>query len=337
MGFFGPKNECQYKESCPFEDSCSYCKDHNYSDCNLYQNLSSRQVCPYRKGCNFYSCMYMYNLEECDIYNDFKSGVRKMSELSDDDNQYDDAEDYDNDDMDEIDNDDVDDDNDSDDDAEEDNDDDIDDSDNDKEDDDADNEKSKKSFPIGLIILLACFSILAILFLFMNDDEKPEEKSPVENMVLEIQDEIAKTLEEVEEMQEDYLEEATSVEEDEQDEDIVEEFLSEETLQNLQEEFVTPDVPVSYPGGIDEAMNFIKDNILYPAREYNQGIEGCVYVKCIVEPDGTTSNHVVDDAPTDAMKEEAIRVIKKIKWIPASKEGTPVRCRLEIPVEFKLE
>lgn len=198
--------------------------------------------------------------------------------------------------------------------------------------------ESNKALLTGLIIsLILCFSVLVILFAAMNDDEKPEEKSPVENMVLEIQDEIAKTLEEVEEMQEDYLEEATSVEEDEQDEDIVEEFLSEETLQNLQEEFVTPDVPVSYPGGIDEAMNFIKDNILYPAREYNQEIEGCVYVKCIVEPDGTTSNHVVDDAPTDAMKEEAIRVIKKTKWIPASKEGTPVRCRLEIPVEFKLE
>lgn len=196
-------------------------------------------------------------------------------------------------------------------------------------------EKSNKSFPTGLIILLiASFSILVTLLFVMNDDEKQEGMPSVENMVLEIQDEIAKTLEEVEEMQEDYLEEATSVEEDE---DIVEEFLSEETLQNLQEEFVTPDVPVSYPGGIDEAMNFIKDNILYPAREYNQGIEGCVYVKCVVEPDGTTSNHVVEDAPTDAMKEEAIRVIKKIKWIPASKDGTPVRCKLEIPVEFELE
>ena len=128
-----------------------------------------------------------------------------------------------------------------------------------------------------------------------------------------------------------------------------------------------------FPGGDVELMKFIAKNIKYPVAATKWGVQGRVFVRFIVEKDGSvTSPEVVkttgfegnqdiavvsianEDMTADerkeaeaqdaglkagkeALEQEAIRVIKLMpKWEPGRQNGKVVRCHFSIPVSYRL-
>lgn len=128
-----------------------------------------------------------------------------------------------------------------------------------------------------------------------------------------------------------------------------------------------------FPGGDVELMKFIAKNIKYPVAATEWGVQGRVFVRFIVEKDGSvTSPEVVkttgfegaqdiavvsianEDMTADerkeseaqdaglkagkeALEQEAIRVIKLMpKWEPGRQNGKVVRCHFSIPVSYRL-
>ncbi|HYG17002.1 MAG TPA: energy transducer TonB, partial [Bacteroidia bacterium] len=64
-------------------------------------------------------------------------------------------------------------------------------------------------------------------------------------------------------------------------------------------------------------------------------IKGTVYVSFIVEPDGTTTNHIITKDIGYSCGQEVIRVIKLMPaWIPGKINGRSVRVRTTLPVKF---
>ena len=61
-----------------------------------------------------------------------------------------------------------------------------------------------------------------------------------------------------------------------------------------------------FPGGDRALMDFVKDNIQYPAEAKEKGIKGLLYVNFIVEPDGSLSNIKVLKGVGGGCDEEAI-------------------------------
>lgn len=87
----------------------------------------------------------------------------------------------------------------------------------------------------------------------------------------------------------------------------------------------------------EQSINqFVSANFKYPNVAIQQGIEGKVVVEYIIEPYGLASNIRVKEAVGGGCNEETIRLVKKMRWIPAIKDGKAVRCRDSYQLNFRI-
>ena len=92
-------------------------------------------------------------------------------------------------------------------------------------------------------------------------------------------------------------------------------------------------------GGEDEQVKFIKNNLKYPVNALKNGIQGTVFIKFIVERDGSINKNSVEvrrtiDPELDA---EAVRVVKLMpNWTIPRQQDKPVRQNIIIPVRFRI-
>ena len=106
----------------------------------------------------------------------------------------------------------------------------------------------------------------------------------------------------------------------------------------VQEVIEFPDVDAEFPGGTGAMMKFIQENVTYPLKAIEKGIEGKVYLTFIVEQDGSLSNIKVERGADKNLDREAMRVLHVMpKWKPGEYKGKVVRTRCRIPIVFTLD
>ena len=95
-------------------------------------------------------------------------------------------------------------------------------------------------------------------------------------------------------------------------------------------------------GGNEEMIKFLSENVKYPedvllANEKGANIHGRVYVKFVVEKDGSISDVEVVRSLHPSLDAESVRVVKLMsgKWTPATERGKPVRSMFTLPFVFK--
>ena len=92
-----------------------------------------------------------------------------------------------------------------------------------------------------------------------------------------------------------------------------------------------------FPGGYTAMMDFIRENMRYPADARQQGIEGTVYVSFIVQSDGTVTDEKIIRGIGASADAEAKRVLEiSPNWIPGKQSGEPVSVRFVLPIKFNL-
>lgn len=94
-----------------------------------------------------------------------------------------------------------------------------------------------------------------------------------------------------------------------------------------------------FPGGVSELYAFLQDNIYYPERMKNLGIEGTVYVSFVIEEDGSISRVSVERGIEngDELNKIALKAIQKMpNWIPGRSGNTSVAVKQTIPIQFSL-
>jgi len=93
----------------------------------------------------------------------------------------------------------------------------------------------------------------------------------------------------------------------------------------------------SFPGGLEELYKWIDNNVQYPAVARENGIEGRVILKFIVEKEGSLSDSTVIHSVHPMVDREALRLVGQMpKWNPGRRAGVPVRVRYCLPIKFKL-
>jgi len=101
---------------------------------------------------------------------------------------------------------------------------------------------------------------------------------------------------------------------------------------------IRPDKYPMYPSGMPGIWKDIICNLTYPQNAFNNGIQGKVILKFIVEKNGYIQNIEVFQSAEPDLDAAAIRVIEKLKtWVPGYKDGKPVRVPYLIPISFKLK
>ncbi len=107
----------------------------------------------------------------------------------------------------------------------------------------------------------------------------------------------------------------------------------------------TPDERIYYQatvnaepqGGYKAFYEYIAQKINYPTQARRSGVQGVVYVKFIVNPDGSISDISIEKGIGAGCDEEVIRIVKSSPtWIPGEAEGKKIKQQQTLPVAFKL-
>lgn len=98
------------------------------------------------------------------------------------------------------------------------------------------------------------------------------------------------------------------------------------------------EVMPSYPGDMEAFYKFLAQQMHYPKEALENGIEGRVVVRFVVEKDGRLTHFEAISSPSPLLSNEAIRVLSQMpRWNPAKRMGRNVRCQYNIPVMFRLK
>ncbi len=92
-----------------------------------------------------------------------------------------------------------------------------------------------------------------------------------------------------------------------------------------------------YPGGINAMRQFIKENLKYPEEALKNKIEGSVYCRYDLNYKGKVTNVKVLTGLGYGCDEEAVRLIKKMKFTPSkSPRKMRVGFQKNLRIHFKL-
>ncbi|MBC6610928.1 energy transducer TonB [Hymenobacter sp. BT507] len=89
-----------------------------------------------------------------------------------------------------------------------------------------------------------------------------------------------------------------------------------------------------FPGGVTAALEFIRQNVHYPAKATKPGI---VFITFSVTRTGQIEDVRVIKGVEPALDAEALRVVRSMPcWIPARRDNQPIRAGATVPVKFEL-
>lgn len=92
-----------------------------------------------------------------------------------------------------------------------------------------------------------------------------------------------------------------------------------------------------FPGGETAIMEFIANNLQYPASAIENNVQGKVIVQFTVTKTGEVSDVSVMRGVDPDLDQEAVRIISKLpKFKPGTQNGKAVNVRYTCPVTFRL-
>ncbi len=101
--------------------------------------------------------------------------------------------------------------------------------------------------------------------------------------------------------------------------------------------YAVVDKTAEFPGGQDKFYKFFSKNMRYPADARRKGIESKVFVRFVIEKDGSITQTEIVKGVSEDLDMEAKRVINAMpKWSAGEKDGHKVRQVYTLPIQFKL-
>jgi len=113
-----------------------------------------------------------------------------------------------------------------------------------------------------------------------------------------------------------------------------------ETIKADEEPLTYVEQDAEYPGGASALYKIISENLVYPEDAVENGIEGKVIVKFVVDVDGTVRDISIERgvAGGQSLEQAAIDVCKKFpKFKPAMQNGKPVKTYFLLPIVFDFD
>lgn len=107
------------------------------------------------------------------------------------------------------------------------------------------------------------------------------------------------------------------------------------------EQLELPDAKTRYFCSMQKLMDYLGQDLVYPAEARAKGTVGEAVVQFIVHEDGRVSFAEIVSDPGDGLGEAAAKQVRRmidedIRWRPGYKDGKPVAVRFNLPVSFSL-
>jgi len=91
-----------------------------------------------------------------------------------------------------------------------------------------------------------------------------------------------------------------------------------------------------FPGGEDAFRRYLGENLIWP-KNNGEDSEGTEIISFFVEKDGQLTNFKVEKSLGSGFDKEALRVMAKSpKWIPAKRDGKPIRSKYSVPFQYSI-
>lgn len=107
---------------------------------------------------------------------------------------------------------------------------------------------------------------------------------------------------------------------------------------------ITQDIVIDDEPGMDEFIAVEKEPQIvrkviptYPDMALRAGLEGTVWVKILVDKDGTPKKVVIIKSTTEIFNDSALKAASKFLFTPAVMNNGPVRVWVAIPFKFRLK
>lgn len=92
-----------------------------------------------------------------------------------------------------------------------------------------------------------------------------------------------------------------------------------------------------FRGGTAAMKKYIDDNFVYPDDAAKRSVSGKMEVEFTIEKSGDVSYVNILKGLDYSIDEEVLRLLKAMpRWIPATKNGTPVRYKVSMPLNIRV-
>ena len=96
--------------------------------------------------------------------------------------------------------------------------------------------------------------------------------------------------------------------------------------------------PAEFPGGDRALYKYLSDHVKYPVIAQENGIQGKVYVKFVIDEQGNASRAEVLRGVDQSLDAEALRVINSLpKFKPGKQRGRAVKVYFNAVINFQLQ
>lgn len=112
----------------------------------------------------------------------------------------------------------------------------------------------------------------------------------------------------------------------------------EEEVEEEVEVFFFAEEQPEFPGGQPGLLKYIKDHVNYPVIAQENGVQGRVIVRFVVDEEGSVTNAEIYRSIDPSLDREALRVINTLpKFKPGRQGGNPVKVYYTAPINFILQ
>lgn len=102
--------------------------------------------------------------------------------------------------------------------------------------------------------------------------------------------------------------------------------------------FYIVEEPAKFPGGERALYKYIQNTVKYPVIAQENGVQGKVYVKFVVNESGKVSNAEILRGVDPSLDKEALRVINSLPdFKPGKQRGNPVKVFYNAVINFQLQ
>lgn len=100
--------------------------------------------------------------------------------------------------------------------------------------------------------------------------------------------------------------------------------------------FIVEEMP-EFPGGELALRKYLAENVKYPEMAKENDIQGTVYVRFVVDTDGSVKNVELMRGVDPLLDKEALRVVSSLpKFKPGKQRGKAVKVSHQVPIKFAL-
>lgn len=95
--------------------------------------------------------------------------------------------------------------------------------------------------------------------------------------------------------------------------------------------------PATPRAGAEPTKSFLQLNLVYPPEALKAGLNGNVIVAFHLDENGEGSDYRIKESFCEAANAQALDLVRKLLWDPATELMKPVACEMEFPIEYKVK